>query len=267
MHFNFTHGKGPNEGRKAARGLQKLTAATIPLFLVLMTSLATPAEAADQAFHQAVQTFSAGKYSQALAQFQVVAQRYPSDPLTRYYMGLCYQQLNQVSQAQSMYTWVENNARSPELKAKARRGLDSMNQYSSARTRPGSAPPPPPPSPDKAADGKAADPKADPKKVADAKPEPKGALKCKKVIQFTSGSSNERSIQLFGPFWDSAKEKFSGKVDFQLVDIDNPSSADLAKKYAVSTFPHCVYLDKDNKVLSSQGSVSGDITGTIEGFK
>jgi len=270
MHFNLTKNGSGGQERKAfafVRIGSKLPASAVCLgLLVTLATFTPPAKSADAAFHQAVQTFSAGKYAQALAQFQVVSQKYPSDPLTRYYMGLCYQQLNQIGQAQAMYTWVERNARSNELKAKARAGLDSMNQYSSARTRPGSSPPPPPAGstpPPPPADGKAADPKK-----TEAKPEPKGAIKCKKVIQFTSPSSNEqRNIQMFGPHWDAAREKFTGKVEFQLVDADGSTGAELAKKYSVTTYPHVVYLDKDGKVLSSQGGVSGDITGTIEGFK
>lgn len=269
MHFNLTEIGSGGPVLSFSRIGKKLMVAAFSISLVLCIAetsvgLAPAAHGADAAFNQAVQTFSAGKYAQALAQFQVVSQKYPSDPLTRYYMGLCYQQLNQVGQAQSMYTWVERNARSNELKAKARAGLDSMNQYSSARTRPGSAPPPPP------AGAAPPDPKAtaaDPKK-ADAKPEPKGALKCKKVIQFTSPSSNEqRNIQMFGPHWDAAREKFQGKVEFQLVDADGSSGAELVKKYSVTSYPTVVFLDKDGKVLNTQANASGDIIGTIEGFK
>lgn len=266
MHFDLTESGNGGRIRRLARMRTKLLVTAFSIgFLSIsgsMTGWAPAAHGADAAFNQAVQTFSSGKYAQALAQFQVVSQKYPSDPLTRYYMGLCYQQLNQVGQAQSMYTWVERNARSNELKAKARAGLDSMNQYSSARTRPGSAPPPAP------AGAAPPDPKApaDPKK-ADAKPEPKGALKCKKVIQFTSSSSNEqRNIQMFGPHWDAAREKFQGKVEFQLVDADG-SGAELVKKYSVTSFPTVVFLDKDGKILSTQANATGDITGTIEGFK
>ncbi len=263
MQFKFTQIRHKGSPTGASRICRRLVAASIPLCLCACLAFAPlPAQAADANFNAAVKTYTAGKYAQALAQFQVVAQQYPSDPLTRYYMGLCYQHTNQVSQATQMYTWVERNARSPQLKAQARAGLDSMNRYSSSRTHPGSAPPPPAPDA-KAADGKA----ADPKKAADAKADPK-AMKCKKVIQFTSPSSNDqRSIQMFGPFWDAAQEKFRGKVDFQLVDADASSSAELVKKYSVSTYPHVVYLDKDGKVLNSQAGASGDITGTIEGFK
>ncbi len=248
---------------------RRLIAASIPLCLCVILAIAQPpVKAADANFTAAVQTYSKGKYAQALAQFQVVAQKYPSDPLTRYYMGLCYQHTNQVTQATQMYTWVEKNARSPQLKAQARAGLDSMNRYSSSRTHPGSSPPPPPPADAKTADGKPADPKADPKKVADAKADPK-AMKCKKVIQFTSSSSNDqRSIQLFGPHWDAAQEKFRGKVDFQLVDADSGGAgAELMKKYGVSSYPTVVYLDKEGKMLGSSPGASGDITSTIEGYK
>lgn len=252
----------------SAANCRRLFALSVPLCLCLSVSLSgLAAYAADAGFNQAVAMYNAGKYSVALAQFQTVSQKYPSDPLTRYYMALCYQHLNQVGQAQSLYTWVEKYARSPGLKEKARAGLDSMNQYSSARSHPGSAPPPAPPAADaKGPDGKPVDPKAPPK-AADAKAD-KGALKCKKAIQFTSSSSNDqRTLQLFGPFWDSAQEKFKGKVDFQLVDVDNAASADLVKKYAPSTYPHIVYLDKDGKMLGSTPGASGDISSTIEGFK
>ncbi len=247
-----------------------LVAASIALCLCITLAFAQlPAQAADADFNMAVKTYSTGKYAQALAQFQVVSQRYPSDPLTRYYMGLCYQHTNQVAQAVSMYTWVEQNARSPQLKAQARAGLDSMNRYSSARTHPGNAPPPPAAPDAKTADGKPVDPKAaDPKKVADAKADPK-AMKCKKVIQFTSSSSNDqRTIQMFGPHWDAAREKFGGKVEFQLVDADGGGAGgELMKKFGVSAFPTVVYLDKDGKMLGSSASPTGDITSTIEGYK
>ncbi len=272
MQFKFTQIRHKGRPVGASRICRRLVAASIPLCLCVSLAFANlPAQAADANFNAAVKTYAAGKYAQALAQFQVVAQTYPSDPLTRYYMGLCYQHTNQVSQATQMYTWVEQNARSPQLKAQARAGLDSMNRYNSSRTHPGSAPPPPAPDA-KTADGKPvdpkADPKADPKKAADAKADPK-AMKCKKVIQFTSSSSNDqRTIQLFGPHWDAAQEKFRGKVDFQMVDADSGGTgAELMKKYGVSSFPTVVYLDKDGKMLGSTPGASGDITSTIEGYK
>lgn len=268
MHFNLTKFDNPGSPKRATRGIRSLLKASVPICLCATFVLANATWAADAAFNAAVQTFHQGKYAAALAQFQVVAQKYPNDPLTRYYMGLCYQHTNQVTNAQAMYTWVEQNARSPQLKAQARSGLDSMTKYSQTRSHRGSAPTDLPPLPS----GKPDDPKGppDPKapKPADAKKEEKGALKCKKVIQFTSSSSNDqRTLQLFGPFWDSAQQKFQGKVEFQLVDVDNAGSEALVKKYSPSTYPHLVYLDKDGKVLNSQGGASGDIIGTIEGFK
>lgn len=265
MHFRMAR----NAVNRTTGGLfasRQVPATAVSLLMcIAFAAWNVPVNGADAAFNEAVRSFAGGKYSQALAQFQVVSQKYPSDPLTRYYMGLCYQQLNQVGQAQQMYTWVERNAHSNDLKAKARAGLDSMNQYSAARAHPGSAPPPPPAADkDKAGDAKAADAKggATPAKTADAK----GAMKCKKVIQFTSGSSNEqRQIQMFAPFWEEASTKFKGKVDFQIVDTD--SGGDLVKKYGVTTLPFVVYLDKDGKLLSSTPGASGDISSTIEGFR
>ncbi|MBX9953100.1 MAG: tetratricopeptide repeat protein [Candidatus Obscuribacterales bacterium] len=269
MHFNRKQFGNPGLPQRVARGVRSLLRAPVPVSLCASFLVCSAAWAVDPAFSAAVQSYQQGKYAAALVQFQVVSQKYPSDPLTRYYMGLCYQHTNQVTQAQQMYQWVEQNARSQSLKAQARAGLESMNKYSQNRSHRGAAPTdlPPPPS------GKPDDPKADPKdpkapKTADAKKDEKGAMKCKKVIQFTSSSSNDqRTLQLFGPFWDAAQQKFQGKVEFQIVDVDNSSSEAMVKKYTPSTYPHLVYLDKDGKVLSSQGGASGDITGTIEGFK
>lgn len=269
MQFKFTQIRQKGRPMEASRICRSLVAASIPLCLCVSFALShLPAQAGDATFNTAVKMYTDGKYAQALTQFQVVAQKYPSDPLTRYYMGLCYQHTNQVAQATQMYTWVEQNARSPQLKSQARAGLDSMNRYSSSRTHPGSSPPPPAPDA-KAADGKPADGKAaDPKKVAEAKPDPK-AMKVKKVIQFTSSSSNDqRTIQLFGPHWDAAQEKFKGKVDFQIVDADSGGTgAELMKKYGVSSYPTVVYLDKEGKMLGNTPGASGDITSTIEGYK
>jgi len=264
MHFNFKlFGRSTGQD-KASLGIRKRVKLSVPMTLCALVIAASAVSAADATFNAAVQTYQQGKYSAALALFQVVSQKYPSDPLTRYYMGLCYQHTNQVTQAQQMYQWVEQNARSQSLKAQARAGLESMNKYSQHRSHRGAAPTDLPPLPS----GKPDDPKADPKDPKTAKKEEKGALKCKKVIQFTSSSSNDqRTLQLFGPFWDAAQQKFQGKVEFQVVDVDNSGSEAMVKKYAPSTYPHLVYLDKDGKVLSSQGGASGDITGTIEGFK
>ncbi len=125
MQFKFTQIRHKGRPVGASRICRRLVAASIPLCLCVSLAFADlPAQAADANFNAAVKTYAAGKYAQALAQFQVVAQTYPSDPLTRYYMGLCYQHTNQVSQATQMYTWVEQNARSPQLKAQARAGLD-----------------------------------------------------------------------------------------------------------------------------------------------
>ncbi|HEY9788296.1 MAG TPA: hypothetical protein V6D17_23105 [Candidatus Obscuribacterales bacterium] len=83
------------------------------------------ASAGPVAFQQAVADYNAGKYSQALAEFESYKAAYPTNALTRYYIALCRQALGHINQAKQEYEWVSANG-DPSLKALAAQGLQRL---------------------------------------------------------------------------------------------------------------------------------------------
>lgn len=227
------------------------------------TNATNPAHAENAQFKQAIQTYNQGKYGPALQQFETVARSYPSDALTRYYMGLCYQNLNQVAQATQMYQWVKANARSPQLKQMADSGLASVSRYAANRSHAGSAPaaPPPPATAAAPAAGGTSAPAAPAATTAAAK----GKTAVKKALYFKTAWC--RTCLGFTPQFEAAKEKLGKEVDFQELDLEDGANAELAKKYNVATQPTIVLLDSAGKVLMNRAGAPHDFVGTIEQYK
>jgi tetratricopeptide (TPR) repeat protein len=58
------------------------------------------------AFRDGVQAYNTRNYRLALTKFQQAAQVAPTDAASHYYMGLCYQGMNQYTLAQQQFQWV-----------------------------------------------------------------------------------------------------------------------------------------------------------------
>ncbi len=102
----------------------------LPSIVALIVGAQMAASAAPVTFTQAVQDYSSGKFSLALREFSTIAQQYPSNALTHYYMALCHQALNHVSQAKLEYQFVLMSG-DAKLKAHANRALTALS-YSGA---------------------------------------------------------------------------------------------------------------------------------------
>jgi hypothetical protein len=96
------------------------------LALVLQVPLS---HASSPAFEQAVQQYKARRYSLALAGFQAVLKTNPSDVMCHYYMALCYQSMNQISQSRHEYLWVSSCSSDPKLVSFASAGLAQLSKY------------------------------------------------------------------------------------------------------------------------------------------
>jgi len=99
------------------------------LFLTL-----SPAKAANALFDHAVDDYKAGKYGEALGHFYELNKKNGKDTLTHYYMGLCYQCLNQVARAQMEYSWVYYYGKDNTLRYNAQTALTTLAKYQSHRT-------------------------------------------------------------------------------------------------------------------------------------
>ena len=98
------------------------------LLIVLTVLLQTAAEAASPAFDRAVSLYKSKQYAQALTSFQSAAKSNPSDAMTHYYMALCYQSMNQMTQARQEYELVASG-NNPQLRTYAASGLAQLGKY------------------------------------------------------------------------------------------------------------------------------------------
>ncbi len=100
------------------------------ILLILLAAQPLAALASSPVFEQAVQQYKARHYSSAIAGFQAVLKSNPSDQMSHYYMALCYQGVNQISQARQEYEWVTRSGGNPQIRNYAFAGLSNLGKYS-----------------------------------------------------------------------------------------------------------------------------------------
>lgn len=84
-------------------------------------------------FDEAVKSYKDKKYSQSLSQLQKLHDGGMCTDTIHYYMGLCYQSLNQISAAKQEYETVAKG-KTPALRANAETALAGLNQWSQHRS-------------------------------------------------------------------------------------------------------------------------------------
>ncbi len=109
----------------------KTTGTLLMLLLALCSSF--PAGAAPAGFNEGVGAYNARKYKEALAYFTQAAKAAPTDPTIRYYMGLTYQGLNQMTLARQQYEWVSTCRTNPALAQQAGAALQGLSRYQTPR--------------------------------------------------------------------------------------------------------------------------------------
>ncbi|MDZ4836552.1 MAG: thioredoxin family protein [Candidatus Melainabacteria bacterium] len=229
----------------------------------------TVGSASAQTSAEGVQLYKSGKYGPALEIFEALAKKKPTDTMTHYYIALCSHGMNQTARASQEYQWVVNNSRGA-LKTAAQNGLDSVTRYKSGRTAQIAAGAANVEAKKAAvtATGAAASAAAAKAKTAAAAPAPKGALKCAKVLEFSTDWC--RVCKQFEPAFEAVKNKFSGKVKLETLNAEDSANAALVAKYQVSAYPTLVYLDANGTVLKNQSGCPADADSfaeEIESFK
>lgn len=209
--------------------------------LVAMVSVlsSTPAFGAPPGFDDGVKAYNSRQYSNALARFQQVARSAPSDALNRYYMGLCYQGLNQFALAKQQYEYVYATSRDSSLRASCSRALSGLGRYQSQKSS-GSV------SSTQATSGKS------PGNFGDAlafDPLNRGpAVKASgrlKVIEFYADWCP--GCKQFEPQWDQLTSQFGSKADFSRINGDNDKSS--KARYNVTGYPTFIFTDSTGKEL------------------
>lgn len=214
--------------------------AAIAAFCVMVFAVVSlsAADAAPSARDAAVKTYKSKKYADAAALFQACIQANPNDDVSHYYLGLSYQQLKQLPQAQKEYEWVISSSSDAQLKAKAQVGLSNLaklNGSASGANGNGNGAP--------AVTTTAAKPK---------------------VIEFSATWCGP--CKRFAPTFDKVASMFSDKIEIQKIDIDDKSTQDITEKYKVQAVPTIVFLDAKGRVVKNQlgGMNEQDLTSTMQ---
>lgn len=107
--------------------MRRLASGSLLLVAVVATLLNQCSEAAPVSFQQAVADYTAGKYSQANAEFETYKQAYPTNAMVHYYLALCKQALGHIEGAKAEYLWVTQNG-DARLRGMAQSGFDQLSK-------------------------------------------------------------------------------------------------------------------------------------------
>lgn len=227
--------------------------------LMALLWLSLPCRASE--FDQAIADYKAHRYSQAIAAFQTISSKYPGDAKSHYYMGLCYQGLNQMTLAKQHYQWVVAYSKDASLKSYSQSALAQLGRYptsvagsptvsssSSSAGRSGSVP----------ALGNLL---AGMPGVAGAAPKISGRLK---VIDFSTSWC--KGCKSFEPEFHAVASKYGGQADFETLDGDNPSVAGMKSEYGVTGYPTVVFCDSNKHLETIPAPTRSALEGKIRYF-
>ncbi len=204
-------------------------------------------------YSAALGLYKAANYAQALSAFEAIARKSPTDDTAHYYIALCCQGLHQNSRAALEYRYVASASRNPQLRQMAQKGYDSLTRLQSAAVAQAA-----PSSPTSASSSSAVSlgaGAASPTTVV------RGS-RVKKVIEFYTTWCHVCSE--FADTFERTKAKYSGRIQFEQLNAEEPENSELKAKYNVKAYPTLIYLDASGAVLRrGEGAPMGPNFGNI----
>lgn len=204
------------------RNCRKWSLVAFSAAVLLFGSLS--AEAAPSGFNEGVAAYNARNYRAALSRFQQAAQAAPRDASIRYYMGLCYQGMNQMSLAKQEYQWVAASG-TPALRSQATAALSNLSRYPVSYSGSSTASPAAATS---AASGQ--------RKIA-------GRLKVYDFYTVWCGPCKR-----FEPIFEAVSRQMRD-VDFKRLDAEDDANASFVKRYNINAYPTVIYADANGNEL------------------
>lgn len=182
--------------------------------------------AAPAGFDQAVRSYKTGQYGLALARFQIISQANPADASAHYYMGLCYQCLNQLGFASQQYRWVTTYSSDLAYKSQAQQALQQLGRVNRNYQGHGN-----------------------PTQVAYGGGRPK-------VIEFYTTWCGY--CKQFEPEFQNIQSLYRGRVDFDKQDAEDPSNQSMVDRYNVHHFPTFLFFDSAGKFAGQSTGADGN---------
>ncbi|RTL36119.1 MAG: thioredoxin [Candidatus Melainabacteria bacterium] len=208
---------------------------------IILTSLSASVTAiAAPSAQEAINDYNAGRYLACLQKLQALNLK--TNPTAHYYIALCAQNLNRMTEAKAEYNWVIANGAEP-LRSYAQRGLATIDKIrTSAPTPIATATPAPAPKPAASSSATAAT--------------SSGSGLVKKIIDFSTTWCGP--CQEFKPHFEEAQKHFKG-IQFVSLDGDSPDNSALKEKYNVNAYPTLIYLDAAGKVLKNEAGAPASL--------
>ncbi|HEY9730871.1 MAG TPA: thioredoxin family protein [Drouetiella sp.] len=179
----------------------------------------------------AINDYNSGKYLSCLQKLQALNLKY--NATAHYYIALCAQNLNRMTEAKAEYNWVISYGTEP-LRSYAQKGLASIDKLGASHGV--------------AASVSAPAPRPAPTATASAAVSSSGGA-VKKIIDFSTTWCGP--CQGFKPHFEEAQKHFRD-ITFVSLDGDNPDNNSMKEKYNVHAYPTLVYLDGSGKVLKNE---------------
>jgi thioredoxin 1 len=202
----------------------------LSLIAVLLLWSYMPAAAGTNQLAEGISLYNARQYAQGLARLQSCLNAPGTDLCAaHYYMGLCYQNLNQIGSAQSEYSWVVSHEGNPVLRYYAGQALAQLQQYKGRRTYDGNGN-----VRHSSSGGNAFQ--------ASASGRPK-------VLDFWASWCGP--CKELAPTVEEAQSKYSGRVEFVQLDADSDQGKTAMRQYNVNSLPTLIYLDSGGKVVDT----------------
>lgn len=191
-------------------------------------SSSSPKQATPQ-YQGAIGLFNGGRYAQALTAFEAIARKTPTDGTAHYYIGLCCQSLHQNSRAAQEFRYVASSASDPQLRLMAQKGYESLAKLHASSSQPSVS--------------ALTSSLASPSPLASA---PR-VSRVKKVIEFYTTWCHVCTE--FADTFESTKARYSGRIQFEQLNAEDPENSELKAKYNVKAYPTLIFLDASGTVL------------------
>lgn len=211
---------------------------------------------------------NAGRYWQALSNFQQVAHAAPSNVQARYCLAVCYHQLGKTAEATAEYDWVLRNTNEPTILRRARKAIADLGVVQGRSVATNASAPSWMTSPSsggadsESTEAATAGGTAATHPTAHLNPRPQSTGAGPRVATpspAASSSGTPRIVDVytdwcgwckkFEPTFEQGRAKFAGKISFDRMNAETPENKPFCEQYQVTGYPTLLFFDGSGQLV------------------